>query len=337
MHHRCLRWATVVSCLGTLAVPIAALAAAPPTTEPAAPTVPAVPTVPTESSLATEPSIDTPTTEVPAVETPASEVPAEAAIETEVQAEIEVQAEAEVDVSVRATRCPPTQHTGLDDAGAIHVDTDVDTVTGSDTGAESTVVVAGRGEAVVLTASIAVVETGFDFHADHGGVSGAYLLSDADWGGYGGYARAADAPAEVQMARAEQLAAAVLASGTSTAELTALWLHSNSVSASGGHGGPVAAYIQEVAEHATAVAAGEAIVIAAPEQWPTATSFPSDSTAPPAPPTVDPADPADQVEPVEPGDPAEPVTAAPHASPCTPAEQPSTSEAGTTYDPTEES
>lgn len=115
---------------------------------------------------------------------------------------------------------------------------------------------AGRGEAALFVASIALVETGYDFAADRGAVSGAYLLSDADWDGHGGYRRAADAPPEVQTSRAEALAGALLASGITTAELSALWLHANSVSADGGHGGPVGAYVAEVAGHAADLAAG---------------------------------------------------------------------------------
>jgi hypothetical protein len=64
-----------------------------------------------------------------------------------------------------------------------------------------------------ILATIRTMESGGDYTAEarSSTASGAYQFIDGSWGGYGGYARARDAPPAVQDAKAAELATAILA------------------------------------------------------------------------------------------------------------------------------
>jgi murein DD-endopeptidase MepM/ murein hydrolase activator NlpD len=68
------------------------------------------------------------------------------------------------------------------------------------------------GPIEVVLATIRTVESGGDYHAQASGstASGAYQFLDSTWAGYGGYPRAADAPSEVQDAKAAAYAQTIL-------------------------------------------------------------------------------------------------------------------------------
>lgn len=68
----------------------------------------------------------------------------------------------------------------------------------------------GSLDAVLLT--IRTLESGGDYTVEASGstASGAYQFLDSSWGGYGGYQRAADAPPEVQDAKAVELIGSIL-------------------------------------------------------------------------------------------------------------------------------
>ena len=65
----------------------------------------------------------------------------------------------------------------------------------------------------MILAAIRALESGGDYTAAarSSTASGAYQFLDSTWGGYGGYARALDAPPPVQDAKAAEWAAAILA------------------------------------------------------------------------------------------------------------------------------
>ena len=64
-----------------------------------------------------------------------------------------------------------------------------------------------------ILATIRTLESGGDYAAESSSstASGAYQFVDSTWGGYGGYARAKDAPPSVQDAAALELANRILA------------------------------------------------------------------------------------------------------------------------------
>jgi murein DD-endopeptidase MepM/ murein hydrolase activator NlpD len=70
----------------------------------------------------------------------------------------------------------------------------------------------GTGPIAIVLATIRTIESGGDYHAKASGstASGAYQFLDSTWAGYGGYARAADAPPAVQDAKAADYAQAIL-------------------------------------------------------------------------------------------------------------------------------
>jgi len=67
-------------------------------------------------------------------------------------------------------------------------------------------------ELAVILATIRYMESGGDYTVEARGstASGAYGFLDSSWGGYGGYARAKDAPPAVQDAKAAELVAQIL-------------------------------------------------------------------------------------------------------------------------------
>ena len=70
----------------------------------------------------------------------------------------------------------------------------------------------GGGSYEVVLLTIRMLESGGDYTAKASGsaASGAYQFLDSSWGGYGGFSRAADAPPEVQDAKAVELINTVL-------------------------------------------------------------------------------------------------------------------------------
>jgi hypothetical protein len=78
------------------------------------------------------------------------------------------------------------------------------------------------GSIAVVLATIRTIESGGDYHARASGstASGAYQFLDSTWAGYGGYHRAADAPPEVQDAKAASYAHTIL--DTHAGDVTAI-------------------------------------------------------------------------------------------------------------------
>ena len=72
--------------------------------------------------------------------------------------------------------------------------------------------VCGGGPTEVVLATIRTVESGGDYHAHATGstASGAYQFLDSTWANYAGYTRAADAPPDIQDAKATTQVAAIL-------------------------------------------------------------------------------------------------------------------------------
>ncbi len=81
-------------------------------------------------------------------------------------------------------------------------------------------------ELVAILATIRHMETGGNYTVSvtTSTASGAYGFLDSSWGGYGGYARAKDAPPAVQDAKAAELAASILArNGGDVATIPVSW------------------------------------------------------------------------------------------------------------------
>ena len=106
----------------------------------------------------------------------------------------------------------PVGYTPVDAAAALVGDARYDV--GVDCSAAATAEAAAPipAELAVILATIRHMETGGDYTVavTTSTASGAYGFLDSSWGGYGGYARAKDAPPAVQDAKAAELALSIL-------------------------------------------------------------------------------------------------------------------------------
>lgn len=91
---------------------------------------------------------------------------------------------------------------------------------------QPTAAVAASGSTEAILATIRELESGGDYQAQARGssASGAYQFIDSTWGAYGGYARAWQAPPEVQDAKATEYVSAILeAHGGDVAAIPVVW------------------------------------------------------------------------------------------------------------------
>jgi hypothetical protein len=107
----------------------------------------------------------------------------------------------------------PSGYTPVD-AGAVQVgDARYDRAGACEAAANDPVLVPVPAELGAILATIRTLESGGDYTAESrsSSASGAYQFVDSTWGGYGGYARAKDAPPPVQDAAAIDLVNRILA------------------------------------------------------------------------------------------------------------------------------
>ena len=84
---------------------------------------------------------------------------------------------------------------------------------------------AGTAEVQTILATIRTLESGGNYQAQARGstASGAYQFIDGTWNGYGGYSRAADAPPEVQDAKAAEMVLDVLERFGDVSAVPVIW------------------------------------------------------------------------------------------------------------------